>query len=393
MTVTSTPVRMASGNELLGPAVVSDDDLAMLVRSSLGRPGLELVDWWVEPVHYRVGTPSTGLLARVKGIARDGKGLVRWSLFVKVLQSLRHWPDLHLFPSEVVEEQIRQFPWGVEADLYRSPLATMLPPGLRLPHVYRIDDLGDDRIAMWLEDVRTADVVWDLPRFRRAAHLLGRLAARRAEDRLEPVGALALREAALRYYNLGRTAVVLPKLRDDATWSNPLVAGAVDDRLHDDLFVLVERFPAILDTLDQLPRTLAHGDACPQNLLVPVGNPDGFVAIDFGSFNSLVAVGFDLGQLLVGLPQAGAFDPRDLPALHAAIVPPYIAGLREEGMAVDEADVRYGYIGSLTIRSALYALPLERLHDPVTPALTRLFADRARLARFVIDLGFAVSGL
>jgi hypothetical protein len=60
-------------------------------------------------------------------------------------------------------------------------------------------------------------------------------------------------------------------------------------------------------------------------------------------------------------------------------------------MTVDEADVRYGYVGSLVVRSAVYALPVERLHDPFTPALTRLFADRARLARFITDLGLALT--
>jgi hypothetical protein len=259
--------------------------------------------------------------------------------------------------------------------------------------VYRIDDLGDDRVALWLEDVQTADVIWDLPRFERAAYLLGRLAARRAEDRLPPE-ARTPRGTALRYYSSGRMAIAgLPMLRDDATWLHPLVAEAVDEQLRADLFALVERVPAILDALDQLPQTLAHGDACPQNLLVPAEDSSGFVAIDFGAFNSLLAVGFDLGQLFVGLPQAGAFDPGDLPALHAAIVPPYVAGLREEGMTVHEATVSFGYIGSLVVRSALYALPIERLHDEPTEQVIRLFKDRARLTRFIVDLALTLPGI
>ena len=70
--------------------------------------------------------------------------------------------------------------------------------------------------------------------------------------------------------------------------------------------------PAVLDALDALPQCYQHGDASPQNLLVPEGNPDEFVVIDWG-FDCPQAVGFDLGQLLVGLAHAGELAPEALP--------------------------------------------------------------------------------
>ena len=79
MPASATAVREAVGRELLGPAAISDDDLAALVRGSLRRPGLQLENWWVEPVDYAVRTPSTGLLARIKGEASDDHGTVAWS--------------------------------------------------------------------------------------------------------------------------------------------------------------------------------------------------------------------------------------------------------------------------------------------------------------------------
>ena len=55
-----------------------------------------------------------------------------------------------------------------------------------------------------------------------------------------------------------------------------------------------------------------HGDACPQNLLVPADDPGGFIAVDW-STGELAAVGYDLGGLLVGLAHAGRLEVADLP--------------------------------------------------------------------------------
>jgi aminoglycoside phosphotransferase (APT) family kinase protein len=96
--------------------------------------------------------------------------------------------------------------------------------------------------------------------------------------------------------------------------------------LRRDLLRLADRIDEWLDALDAQPQTLAHGDASPQNLLVPIDEPDTFVIIDWG-FGSPLAVGFDLGQLLIGLVQAGEADARDLGSVHAAILPAYLEGL------------------------------------------------------------------
>lgn len=89
------------------------------------------------------------------------------------------------------------------------------------------------------------------------------------------------------------------------------------------------RLPQVLDMLDDLPQTYAHGDASPQNLLLPAGEPGTIVVIDWG-FGTLLPVGFDLGQLLVGLAHAGQTDPAAIPAIDAEIFPAYLAGLAAE---------------------------------------------------------------
>jgi hypothetical protein len=109
------------------------------------------------------------------------------------------------------------------------------------------------------------------------------------------------------------------------------------------------------------------------------------VVIDWG-FDCPQAVGFDLGQLLVGLAHAGELAPEALRSVHHVIVKAFMKGLAEEGMQVTEEQVLYGYLGSLCARATFTALPLEqitRMTDGVTLAM---FEDRVLLTRALVDL-------
>ncbi len=137
--------------------------------------------------------------------------------------------------------------------------------------------------------------------------------------------------------------------------------------------------------LDALPRTYAHGDASPQNLLLPANEPDTVVVIDWG-FGTLLPVGFDLGQLLVGLASAGQSDPSELAAIDKEIFPAYLDGLAAN-YKVEATQVRAGYVGGLTARSALCALPLEQLGGPDPDGeIETLMTTRLRLTRVLVDM-------
>jgi Ser/Thr protein kinase RdoA (MazF antagonist) len=181
----------------------------------------------------------------------------------------------------------------------------------------------------------------------------------------------------------------LPPLREDATWAHPLIAGSGDRTLRADLHTLAERAPAMLDALDRLPQLTGHGDACPQNLLVPADDPDGFVAIDWAMMGP-GPVGSDLAQLLVGLAHAGDLPPDQIPGLAEALVGPFADGLAAEGRAFEEETIRYAFAATTAIRSAFTALALERLTEPVTEELAELFASRLRLTRALVDLGLGL---
>jgi hypothetical protein len=382
-------VAITSAEDLVEGGVLDEAVLAEVVAAALGRP-VRLAAWDAEPVAYATGSPATGALLRVTGATADGRP---WSVFLKVLHHVRHWPYLHLLPEEARRPFADFFPWRGELVAWEPHFAGRLPDGLRVPRLYRLVDLGDDRLAVWMEDVRQAPGGWDLATFARAARALGGLAALRSHpDVLAACGYPT--GFALRTYATNRVEAAAALLDRDDLWAHPVVAAAVDDRLRADQRRLAERLPTILDRLDTLPQAVPHGDASPQNLLVPADDPGTLVAIDV-SFQSPHAVGFDLGQLLVGLVHAGVMPARELAAVHAAIVPAFAGGLRDHGMRVAGDDLARGSAGSLAVRAAFTALPFERLDGPVaepaTPELAAAFRERAALARFITDLGLALA--
>jgi hypothetical protein len=360
--------------DLLGPARVSDDELADIVGVALGRP-VQLADWRVTPVGYRSLTPSTGALVRVAGTTKDGAD---WSIFVKVLQHARHWAMLHMVPEPHRASFTEYFPWRGELAAWDSAFTGRLPDGLRTPRLYRLAELPDDRVAVWMEDVRPTDRPWDLDRYARAAWLLGAMAALSSAPDLLATSAMPTGYGLRMYWETRVVAGALPILDVDAAWAHP----ALDPTLRADLTTLKGRVPALLDRLDGLPQSYPHGDACPQNLLVPADAPDTLVAIDVWT-PCRHAVGFDLGQLLVGLVYSGELPAAAVPAVHGVLVPGYVAGMAAHGVEADPADVAYGYAACLLARAGFTSIPFEEMDDPT-------LTDRVALTRFIADLGLAL---
>jgi hypothetical protein len=396
MTETMTP----TGAEF---AQLDEARLADVVRKAVGAgtdETVEILSQGLETVAYEIGTISTCALLRAFGEARVDGVPRTWSAFVKVLQSARVWPMIQFIPEEQREKFLADFPWRLEIDAQQSPLREVLPDGLRLADLYAVDEIDDDHATLWMEDVPPSQEPWGTDRFVRAARLLGALAARR------PVGTDAvfgdLRYArdpgcALRLYVEGRVHTWAgPALHDDAIWSHPAMAETLEDLGEADRTsglraVLCHAYslvPELFSVVEALPQTHAHGDASPQNLLVHADAPDEFVAIDWG-FNCPVAVGFDLGQLLVGLVHAGELEVSALGGLHDLVVPAYAEGLRAGGFEASDRAILTGHVGSTMLRSGFTALPFEafqRSDIEDSPALRAHLAERIRLTRFMLDL-------
>jgi hypothetical protein len=348
---------------------------------------VDLGAWTVADVPYDSGSPATGGLHRVRGRTRQGRP---WSIFVKVLQHPRHWPPLAYLPPHLQAFFLEGFPWRAELAAWEPAFAGRLPAGLRLPELYLIEDLGDDRLAVWMEDVATCDQPWDLDTFRRAARALGGLAARRSDPELIAACEVPPGHGLRRYVDTRVHGWSHSMHNDKPVWRHPALATAAGDRLRTDLSLLYSQTDTMLDHLDALPQAMPHGDASPQNLLVPASAPETFVAIDV-AFCTPHAVGFDLGQLLVGLVHAGQMPAAALPATHEVLIPSYVDGYRSNGGHIDADSVMRGYILTLMLRSGFTSvpfesLPAEALDGPPTEDLHRMIRERASLTRYILDL-------
>ena len=365
-------------DDLLGVATPTADQLDAIVSAAAGRPAV-VTRWDAEPVPYESGSPATGTLARVRGMTADGQS---WSVFLKVLQHPRHWRLLGRIPEQLRADFLSSFPWRAELTAWDPTFSAHLPSGLRMPELYQVVELPEDRVAVWMEDIAVSAQPWTADRFIRAAGVLGALAANRRDPELLAACPVPPGYGLRRHYD-GAVRPVLPWLQSHDLWKHPLLATSGGTTLRADLLELAAAAPTILDQLDELPQALPHGDASPQNLLVPLTAPDTLVAIDI-ALQCPLAVGFDLGQLLVGLVHAGQMPTSDLPVIHRLLAPAYQAGMNQGTRPAALADIEAGYIGSLVIRAAFTSLPFR---EPI-PSLTDTYIDqRMMLTRFITDLG------
>ncbi len=373
----------------LGLAEVSDAELNSMVATLLGHDPADvtLLDSLAEQVDYDLPAITTAGRFWVRGQAQTPSGVAPYEFFVKHVQSWARSPFFAEVPEDVREMAEAGVPWRTEHLLYRSGVAQHLPEGLAMPRAFGVFDLDDKAASIWLEVIQAVDVEWDLPRFTRAAYLLGRLAA---SPTIRPFADVGGHEWDVRHYLYGRlTHQVLPVLRDNEVWQHPIVAPAFDAGLRARLLEAADRIHDYTEELAQCPIATGHGDACPNNLLVVGDSPD-FVLIDFGFWKPL-PIGFDLGQLLVGDVQIGRRSSADLRERDEACLAAYVEGLRAEGSDVPVADVARAHALHLLIFTGLSTLPMEFLDAPPTPELVQMSQERAAIARCSLDLIDATS--
>lgn len=365
----------------MSPPLLTDrSDLAEVVSRVLGTGPVEIVDWRCTPMQSPFNQ-TTARIERINGTALTGNGSTTWSVVRKGLQCTDD-----AFGG--TEDPSGASYWKREALIYRSGLLNELP-GIVAPRCYRIDELDDATVWLWLEDVPdVVGSVWTAAHVAVAGRRLGAFNGAYLAGRPLPDESCVSRDW-LRSSVTGLDASLgrVAELRD-----HPLVHRCWPGDLLDRLRYLHATSARLLGALDRLPQTFCHLDAFSRNLRCP--DDTKVVALDW-SFAGIAPVGAELAALVA----AGAclYDaPVDqLPEFETAALDGYVDGLRGAGWDGDPECVRLGYCATVALRFGLFPMGLHLLDPTLAERFERLFrrpvdtiADQwASIARFLLDRG------
>jgi hypothetical protein len=351
-------------------------DAAFLARAASGRPDVDVEQWCLEPAGIALNM-TTHALDRASGTLVGGG---TWSAFAKTLRPASSAPGWAHIPLAFRDSVLEDLNWLDEPRLYGCGLADQLPDGLRMPRIFRIDE-RPSLLTIWMEDIADRSI-WDLARYRQSAMALGRLAADWPEARAQKE--LGVGRRPIRRLFAGKIAHLdMVVQADDAFWGAPSIATVAGPDHRRDLDRLFVSMPSLLDEVERLPHSMAHGDAAPANLLDP--GDGSIVAIDW-SYGSVAPMGSDLGQLLAGQVECGVADASDLRDIAVTIVDGYLGGVADGGGQTDRAAVEHAFATYLAVRSVFSQLLAVRPPGVSEEEAHRQLAARAALARLGLDM-------
>jgi len=350
----------------------------------------------VEPLGHTVLNPSTGGLWRVSGIAATPTGARPWTAVAKLLTRPRR-AEATIAGGDWAggEEPSAWNRWDREAHWYRSALPATLPAGLRAPRLLADQRLDEDRWLLWLEDVDgRPGGQWTDVEAGAAARLLGRWqGAWVAEPDAPPLPEEPwLTRGHLRAWTPTEEVVDLDRLGARASWRHPIVAAHVPDDLPDAVRRVWARRDELLARVEDGPRTLAHHDVWPPNL---VATSDGVVLLDW-AHAGVAAPAEDVATLVYDSAFMFRLPLARLPGWEAAVLDGYAAGLLDAGaptMAAAAAGLyaavaalRFGLLAGAVVAQAMDDAGRADAEARHGRPLEEIVATRAALVRRALEV-------
>jgi hypothetical protein len=211
-------------------------------------------------------------------------------------------------------------------------------------------ELPGNIAGMWLEDVNDSfSGAWPLYRYALSARHLGRLNGTYITRRELPSFAWLSRDRTRQWLNS------IPWR--DFPWDHPKVRRQFPEPEENSFRQLLKDHKRYLARLDQLPKTISHGDTYPTNFKSRRGshNQEQTVALDW-ALTGIEPLGDDLGQLVYGTYMS--LRGYKLQDISHTLFTSYINGLEDAGCRVDPKWVRFGYTASAALRVGLFKLIL-----------------------------------
>ena len=332
---------------------INDSKLASVVRQSLNREKFRIQGWRVRKLDGGAGNPVSLGLFRYEGVGQDQNEWLDWSIILKVIQSPAHLGYVNFGEAD---NQNHWNYWKRELLVYQSGWLTTLPEGITAPRCYEAVELPDNIAGLWLEDVNDSfSGTWPLYRYALTARHLGRLNGTFISRRELPT---------YPWFSMNRTRQWLRSINwQDFPWDHPRARQQFPATEVNNFRRMLLEHERYLSRLDQLPKTISHGDTFPANFKSRrlSRGVEQTVAMDW-ALTGIEPLGDDLGQLVYGTYMN--LKGYKLQDISHTLLTSYINGLEDSGCRVDPKWVRFGYTASAAFRVGLYKLNL--LKDTVS---------------------------
>ncbi|HSB67163.1 MAG TPA: hypothetical protein VLD65_11320 [Anaerolineales bacterium] len=321
---------------------INESKMSTIVRQSLNRSNFRIQGWRARKLEVVGGNPVSMGIYRFEGVGSERNEWLDWSILLKIIQSPA---NLGYDDYGEGQDQAHWNYWKRELLLYQSGWLQTLPEGFRAPVCYDAVETPGNIGGIWLEDVRDSFAGnWPLHRYALAARHLGRLNGIYISRRELPDFPWLSRQRTRQWMKTVAWR--------DFPWDHPLVWQQFPNPGLDNFRTMLEESERFFARLDQLPKTISHGDTDPINFIsrrLP-RNQEQTVAMNW-SQAGIEPIGDDLGQLVYGTYKAlKGYKLRDI---SETLFTSYINGLQDSGCRVDAQLVRFGFVASAAFRMGL----------------------------------------
>lgn len=306
------------------------------IQSIYEHQTVELVSVTCDDIGYKTPNFTTSAILRLHGLVKLYNELEPWCVILKIIK-----PD-----TEEKDNFIHHNYWRREALVFESGVLKELPNSIYTAKSYLVEEQQDGTIWLWMEYVE-GDYAYTIEQFSYIARQLGRFNGaylvgvnKLPEDEWICRAWLKSWTTASRKYAPNMEAyasrISIDNIQSTWAWYQEML----------------KNIDSSLDSLQQLPRVLAHQDLSQMNmLLVPKESSESHLVLIDWQFMSISGIGEDLGKLFGVNMSLGIIPPTQYQMYQDSLFTSYIDGLREVGWQGDARMAQYGLCLSTALRS------------------------------------------
>jgi len=307
------------------------------VQKCLEEEEIELLNVCCDDIGYKTPNFTTSGIYHLHGTARlQSSAETTWSMIVKVIK-----PD-----SEEKNSAAHHNYWRREAHVFETEILNDLPNDIKVTRCFAVEELTDATTWIWMEHIR-GEYPDTLNEFTFIAEQIGQFnGAYLTGDKILPRYDWLCKAWLTSWTTASRNYAP-----DVASYAERLSNDRLQ-RLWSWYQDLIAELDHTLESLQQLPRVLAHQDLSQMNmLLVTDEHHSTQLALIDWQFMSISGVGEDLGKLYGVNMSLGIIQPEQYEEFQTILYRSYLKGLRAAGWQGDERLVRYGFCLSTALRS------------------------------------------